>query len=64
MKRLTPSIPIRDIEREIAHIRGNARRLRKFVGMEHEARCRKLCALYLSDFIYAWKLKQVIQRLK
>lgn len=38
---------------EAEHIRLNAERLRKFVDSNHEARCRDLCAMYLTEFANA-----------
>lgn len=57
------SIPVSDIEDEIAHIQQNADGLRRFTGQENEARCRELCAMYLREFIQSWRFQQQLDAL-
>ena len=55
-----------DIESEIAHIKENGMRVAAFGGDQdiHEGRCRELCAMYLGEFILAWKMKQRLEELE
>lgn len=59
-----PSVPYKDIEAEIEHIKQNGISLAKFGGESvDEGRCRELCAMYLREFITAHKLKLRIDRI-
>jgi 2-phospho-L-lactate guanylyltransferase (CobY/MobA/RfbA family) len=53
------AVPVSDIESDISHIEQNGIALAKYGGQEaNEGRCRELCAMYLREFIFSWRLKQ------
>ena len=57
------AIPVADILAEIEHIKDNSSRLRAFGGMEDEARCRVLCAMYLEEFIHSKRIGDKLREL-
>lgn len=57
------AIPVSDIEAQIAHIKDSGAHVREVRGDWHEARCRELAAMYLTELIASWRADQKLKKL-